>query len=280
VLYRSLMAENRSCSRTGCNRPAAASLSFRYETRQVWVTTLQARSGTRYDLCGEHADTLTVPKGWHRKEERPRGARRTPAPQVAPSAEAPDPVAAVAVAAAAGGAARAERAEMAGPGGPGAPEQAGRVERVRPDEPAGPDEQAGPVEPAGPVEQAGPEVPEAERVAPRAAPHLPADRYARLLSELPRLAAQSPPRTQPDPTAEDRTVSDPRPAGSDPRPARAGRRRARPAAGGEAMVTADAEVAAQLAIPVNDRATPDAVVVTMAELAGARRRSARETLRH
>lgn len=173
------MAENRSCSRTGCNRPAAASLSFRYETRQVWVTSLQARSGTRYDLCAEHADTLTVPRGWHRKEERPR-TRRAPQPAAPP--------------------------------------------------PAGVD--------TGVDEAAEGEAPAAgERVATRTAPHVPADRYARLLSELPGVAAQTPPRAAPNP-------------------------------------------AAQLAIPVNDRAAPDAVVVSLSELAGARRRSARETSRH
>lgn len=180
VLYRSLMAENRSCSRTGCNRPAAASLSFRYETRQVWVTSLQARSGTRYDLCAEHADTLTVPRGWHRKEERPRSPRRTPQPAAPPPVEA-DP----------------------------------RVEGVA----------------EGEAPAAG------ERVATRTAPHVPADRYARLLSELPGVAAQTPPRAAANPGA-------------------------------------------QLAIPVNDRPAPDAVVVSLSELAGARRRSARETLRH
>lgn len=171
------MAETRSCSRTGCNRPAAASLSFRYETRQVWVTTLQARSGTRYDLCGEHADTLTVPRGWHRKEERPRTPRRAPkavVEQTPAPAAAPEPAVT------------------------GAPEEAGA-----------------PVpQPAG-----------------RAAPHVPADRYARLLSELPRLAQGAP------------------------------------------------HDGAQLAIPVADRPSPDAVVVSMAELAGARRRSTRESLR-
>lgn len=70
--------ELRTCRRTGCNEAAAASLSFRYETRQVWVTALGAGRGTRYDLCGRHAETLTVPRGWHRVDERPAPHPRNP----------------------------------------------------------------------------------------------------------------------------------------------------------------------------------------------------------
>lgn len=70
----------RTCRRTGCNDTAAATLSFRYETRQVWVHLLTADvPGTRYDLCAAHADALTVPKGWHRVDERPPSP---PEPQV------------------------------------------------------------------------------------------------------------------------------------------------------------------------------------------------------
>ncbi len=93
------MAEElRTCRRTGCNEPAAASLSFRYETRQVWVTSDRREGkGTRYDLCVRHADTLTVPKGWHRVDERDparrngRKANRTPRAKPAPAKPQPAP---------------------------------------------------------------------------------------------------------------------------------------------------------------------------------------------
>jgi hypothetical protein len=77
----------RTCRRTGCNDPAAATLSFRYDTRQVWVHLLTADvPGTRYDLCAAHADALTVPRGWHQVDERPprppEAFRSEPEPQV------------------------------------------------------------------------------------------------------------------------------------------------------------------------------------------------------
>jgi hypothetical protein len=70
--------ELRSCARTGCRWPAAASLSFRYDTRQVWLVDLpDARDPTLYDLCPHHARTLTVPRGWEHADER----TNPPAPQ-------------------------------------------------------------------------------------------------------------------------------------------------------------------------------------------------------
>ena len=60
----------RSCSRTGCRWPAAASLSFRYASRQVWLLDLRDPDPALYDLCPHHADTLVVPRGWHRVDQR------------------------------------------------------------------------------------------------------------------------------------------------------------------------------------------------------------------
>ena len=55
----------RSCSKTACRWPAAASLSYRYATRQVWLLDLQpAPDPSLYDLCPHHADHLVVPNGW------------------------------------------------------------------------------------------------------------------------------------------------------------------------------------------------------------------------
>jgi hypothetical protein len=61
----------RSCSKTACRWPAAASLSYRYATRQVWLLDLAAtRDPALYDLCPHHADTLVVPNGWERVDDR------------------------------------------------------------------------------------------------------------------------------------------------------------------------------------------------------------------
>ena len=61
----------RSCSKTACRWPAAASLSYRYATRQVWLLDLAAtRDPSLYDLCPHHADALVVPKGWDRVDDR------------------------------------------------------------------------------------------------------------------------------------------------------------------------------------------------------------------
>lgn len=61
----------RSCSKTACRWPAAASLSYRYATRQVWLLDLVASPDpSLYDLCPHHADALVVPKGWERVDDR------------------------------------------------------------------------------------------------------------------------------------------------------------------------------------------------------------------
>ena len=72
----------RPCSRTGCRWPAAASLSFRYASRQVWLLDLRDPDPSLYDLCPHHADTLVVPRGWHRVDQRtPPPAVREPSGQ-------------------------------------------------------------------------------------------------------------------------------------------------------------------------------------------------------
>lgn len=74
-----MLETSRSCRRTGCQKPAGASLSFRYATRQVWVGDLvTGEDRSRYDLCDLHAATTTVPRGWTRVDER------TPRPQPVP----------------------------------------------------------------------------------------------------------------------------------------------------------------------------------------------------
>ena len=71
VDYLRPMAETmRSCSRTGCRWPAAASLSFRYASREVWLLDLAEPHPSLYDMCPHHADSLVVPQGWATVDER------------------------------------------------------------------------------------------------------------------------------------------------------------------------------------------------------------------
>jgi hypothetical protein len=97
----------RICGRTGCRWPAAASLSFRYDTRQAWLLDLSAEGDPNlYDLCPHHADALTVPRGWERVDRRsaspapieplanlrkPARERAAPPRRVAASARRPAP---------------------------------------------------------------------------------------------------------------------------------------------------------------------------------------------
>jgi hypothetical protein len=55
----------RHCRKTGCALDAAATCSFHYPLRQVWIAPLSfdAQPGA-YDLCRDHADRLVVPIGW------------------------------------------------------------------------------------------------------------------------------------------------------------------------------------------------------------------------
>lgn len=54
----------RSCIKTGCRWPAAATLSYRYASAEVWLSDLGDDHPATHDLCPHHADCLTVPKGW------------------------------------------------------------------------------------------------------------------------------------------------------------------------------------------------------------------------
>lgn len=84
----------RSCRKTACRWPAAASLSFRYATKEVWLLDLSAEADpSLYDLCPHHADALTVPQGWVRVDQRssaevpvePAASDRVPASSPAPA---------------------------------------------------------------------------------------------------------------------------------------------------------------------------------------------------
>lgn len=66
--------ESRTCHHSACRVPASVALAFRYDSRQVWLRPLggEAHPGV-YELCADHADRLTVPRGWSQIDERGRG---------------------------------------------------------------------------------------------------------------------------------------------------------------------------------------------------------------
>jgi hypothetical protein len=55
----------RRCSKTPCGRPAAATLTYVYADSTVVVGALSRRSEPHsYDLCAQHAEAFTAPRGW------------------------------------------------------------------------------------------------------------------------------------------------------------------------------------------------------------------------
>jgi hypothetical protein len=55
----------RGCTRTGCVRPAVATLTYAYSDLTAVVGPLASFAEPHsYDLCEEHALGLTVPRGW------------------------------------------------------------------------------------------------------------------------------------------------------------------------------------------------------------------------
>lgn len=83
----------RRCDKPSCGQPAAAGLSFRYDTGEVWLHDLADEPHpSRYDLCQRHAGDLTVPRGWQLVDERTASVH-----SIAPPAEAGQPPDQVAV---------------------------------------------------------------------------------------------------------------------------------------------------------------------------------------
>ncbi|MEN0070378.1 MAG: DUF3499 domain-containing protein [Propionicimonas sp.] len=56
---------NRRCSRSTCSQPAVATLTYVYadSTAVLGPLALRAEPGC-YDLCRDHSDTLSAPRGW------------------------------------------------------------------------------------------------------------------------------------------------------------------------------------------------------------------------
>jgi hypothetical protein len=61
----------RQCARPGCGDAAAATLSYHYASRTVWLDdeAPEAEPST-YDLCRRHAAGMTVPNGWRLDDRR------------------------------------------------------------------------------------------------------------------------------------------------------------------------------------------------------------------
>lgn len=59
------MRSARTCTRTACVRPAVATLTYVYQDSTAVLgplaTTAEPHS---YDLCAEHAERFTAPRGW------------------------------------------------------------------------------------------------------------------------------------------------------------------------------------------------------------------------
>jgi hypothetical protein len=56
---------SRSCVRPGCDRVAAATMSYDYRQRSVWIQALaRDRDPHVYELCEVCAQKMTPPQGW------------------------------------------------------------------------------------------------------------------------------------------------------------------------------------------------------------------------
>jgi Protein of unknown function (DUF3499) len=56
--------------RPGCDRPAAARLSYDTISCQVWLDQMPERLGPVQEICQFHAERLTVPRGWNLCDRR------------------------------------------------------------------------------------------------------------------------------------------------------------------------------------------------------------------
>jgi len=55
----------RRCSRAGCQRPATSTLTYAYRDSTAVLGPLASQAEPHcYDLCQQHAQTLSAPRGW------------------------------------------------------------------------------------------------------------------------------------------------------------------------------------------------------------------------
>jgi Protein of unknown function (DUF3499) len=62
------------CERPGCGEPASVSYGFDVDQTMVWLEPLRPEGPAAGRLCGRHADTLTVPRGWWLRDCRDEAA--------------------------------------------------------------------------------------------------------------------------------------------------------------------------------------------------------------
>ncbi|MFI9203281.1 DUF3499 domain-containing protein [Streptomyces sp. NPDC053048] len=103
-----LVSPVRRCSRTACGRPAVATLTYVYADSTAVLGPLATYAEPHcYDLCAEHSERLTAPRGWDvvrlavdSGPTRPSGddlealanaVREAARPQERPTAPAPTP---------------------------------------------------------------------------------------------------------------------------------------------------------------------------------------------
>jgi hypothetical protein len=61
----------RHCARPACAERASATLGYDYGQGVVWLADLSAMPHPmNYDLCGRHATSLGVPRGWELRDLR------------------------------------------------------------------------------------------------------------------------------------------------------------------------------------------------------------------
>jgi hypothetical protein len=62
---------SRVCARPDCGETATATFTYDYRGRTTWLGPLDGEAHPMsYDLCGMHADALTVPRGWRLEDRR------------------------------------------------------------------------------------------------------------------------------------------------------------------------------------------------------------------
>jgi Protein of unknown function (DUF3499) len=59
------MSKSRRCSRSACSRPAIATLTYVYADQTAVLGPLATYAEPHaYDLCSEHSERLSAPRGW------------------------------------------------------------------------------------------------------------------------------------------------------------------------------------------------------------------------
>lgn len=75
------MIKSRRCSRNACARPATATLTYVYADSTAVLGPLATYAEPHcYDLCSEHAERLTAPRGWEVVRLAPDEVDRGPSP--------------------------------------------------------------------------------------------------------------------------------------------------------------------------------------------------------